>query len=336
MKKFPCIVLAVILFVSCAVDRKQQLFKISGNGLGTTYNISYFSDNAIDLRPQLDSIFEVINASMSTYHQDSDISKLNRGEDVELDKHFKSVFNTAKNIHQSTNGYFDPSIGPLVNAYGFGPTKPLQSITAPEIDSLLQMVGFEKFTINENKLVTDVDGFFLDFNAIAKGYTVDVMATHLKDLGLTDYFVELGGEIVAQGKNLEKNSAWNFGIEKPVENNDIRDLTHAITLTNEALATSGNYRKFKVDEATNQKYVHTIDPKTGKAEKSNVLSASVVAENCMLADAYATSLMAMGFDNALSVIKANDLSVLLIYVDENNEIQYFNTEDLNDQITLMD
>lgn len=336
MKNIQFIILAVVILASCTVEKKQQLFKISGNGLGTTYNISYYADEEINLRYQLDSIFNVINGSMSTYHQDSDISKLNRGETVELDDHFITVFNTAKAIQQSTNGYFDPSIGPLVNAYGFGPTRALEEISEATRDSLLQKVGFEKFNITNAKLDTEVQDYFLDFNAIAKGYTVDVIAYHLKDLGLKDYFVELGGEIVSRGKCLETSSPWKFGIEKPVENNDLRDLTHAIALTDQALATSGNYRKFRVDEATQQKYVHTINPKTGKAEKSNVLSASVVADKCMVADAYATAFMAMGFENAKKIIIDNRLSALLIYVNENNEIEYFNTDDLNEQITLMD
>jgi thiamine biosynthesis lipoprotein len=335
MKNFYFILLTVV-FISCAVDRKQQLFKATGNGLGTTYNISYYADEEINLKPSIDSIFEVINASMSTYHKNSDISRLNRGEEVELDEHFINVFNTAKEIQQNTNGYFDPSIGPLVNAYGFGPTRPLDEVGDKAIDSLLTKVGFEKFSIVDSKLQTDIQGYYIDFNAIAKGYTVDVIANHLKAIGLSDYFVELGGEIVARGQNLEKATPWNFGIEKPVENNELRDLTHAIKLENQALATSGNYRKFRVDEVTNQKYVHTINPKTGLAEKSNVLSASVVADNCMTADAYATAFMAMGYEKALDVIKNKSISVLLIFVDEKNDIQYFNTVDINDQINEID
>ena len=336
MKNLQLIFLAALVFVSCTAEKKQQLIKIAGNGLGTTYNISYFSDGQRDLRPQLDSIFEVINSSMSTYHKDSDISKLNRGEVVELDEHFKTVFDASTKIYQSTEGYFDPSIGPMVNAYGFGPTKPLKSMSEIEIDSLLEKVGLEKFSIVDNTLTTDVKGYFLDFNAIAKGYTVDVIANHLNNIGLTDYFVELRGGIVARGQNIETNSPWKFGIEKPVENNALRALTHAITLSDKALATSGNYRKFRVDELTNQKYVHTINPKTGKAEKSNVLSASVIADNCMVADAYATAFMAMGYNNAIKVINENKLSALLIYVNDNNEIEYFNTDDLTGQISLMD
>jgi len=335
-KNFIFLCLACIFF-SCSQDKvKLQKYDIAGNGLGTTYSISYFSTERLDLKPELDSIFAVINSSMSTYHQDSDISRLNRGEDVELDVHFINVFNASIDIYNKTSGYFDPSIGPLVNAYGFGPTTPLNTISSSVIDSIMEKVSLEKFKVTNKKLECEVEGFFLDFNAIAKGYTVDVIAGHLQKNGLKDFFVELGGEIVAVGKNSEKNQSWNFGIEKPIENNETRNLTHAIKLENKALATSGNYRKFRVDEATSQKFVHTINPKTGMAEKSNILSASVVADKCMIADAYATAFMAMGYANALEVITQNNLSALLIYVDENNAIQYFNTQDLNDQITEMD
>jgi thiamine biosynthesis lipoprotein len=333
MKKFLLLGLAFMFLASCSEEKNIQMFKTSGNGLGTTYNISYFSTKEINLNPQIDSIFNVINSSLSTYIEDSDISRLNRGEDVQVDKHFIKVFNASVSIFEATNGYFDPSIGPLVNAYGFGPTKPLDTLDAALLDSLLLKVGLGKFKLANNTISTNVQGFYLDFNAIAKGYAVDVVADHLANLGLTNYFVELGGEIVAKGINLENNGPWRFGIEKPVENNNIRDLTHAISLTNKALATSGNYRKFRVDAESGERYVHTINPKTGKAERSNVLSASVVAEDCMTADAYATAFMAMGYENSLKVIGENKLSVLLIYVDENNDIQYYNTEDLNSQIT---
>lgn len=333
MKHFLFLCFASLLFCSCSGEKHTQMFKTSGNGLGTTYNISYFSSEEINLNAQIDSIFNVINASLSTYIEDSDISRINRGEEVEVDAHFIKVFHAAEVVYKATDGYFDPSIGLLVNAYGFGPAKPLDSLKQADLDSLRLKVGFNKFKLSNDKVATDVEGFYIDFNAIAKGYAVDVVAGHLTALGLENYFVELGGEIVAKGLNLENNGPWKFGIEKPVENNTIRDLTHAISLTDKALATSGNYRKFRIDEKSGQRYVHTINPKTGKAEKSNVLSASVIAENCMLADAYATAFMAMGYDNAVKVISENNISALLIYVDKNNNITYYNTEDLNETIT---
>ncbi len=333
MKKAVFLFLITVLFTSCATVEKQKMFKTSGNGLGTTFNISYFSDQKLNLNKHVDSIFDVINSSLSTYHKDSDISKLNRGEDVAVDEHFIKVFKASQDIFTATEGYFDPSIGPLVNAYGFGPTKPLKSLDQERLDSLLGKVGFQKFRLSGNKIISETANYYLDFNAIAKGYAVDVIANHLSDLGLTDYFVELGGEIVAKGKNLDNDVPWRFGIEKPVEDNPLRDLTHAISLENKALATSGNYRKFRTDEQSGQKFVHTINPITGKAEKSNVLSASVVANDCMTADAYATSFMAMGFENSIKVIEKNQLSVLLIYVDDNNEVNYFNTKDLDSQIS---
>lgn len=321
-----------IIIISCE-SVKPQKFEFRGEALGTTYSVNYFSKNKKAFKKGFDSIFEVINSSMSTYLKDSKISKLNDGEEVELDLHFENVFFKSKEIYTKTNGYFDPSIGILVNAYGFGPIKYDLEITENNLDSLLNYVGLNKFKLEKSRLKVKPESFYLDFNAIAKGYTVDILGEYIENKGITDYFVELGGEIVASGNNLQKNQPWKFGIEKPVDDNRERNLSYAIVLNNRALATSGNYRKYRIDSLTGNKFVHTINSKTGKAEKSNVLSASVVADNCMTADAYATAFMAMGFEKSINLIEKEKLSVLLIYVDSDNNIQTFITDDLKEQIT---
>ncbi len=321
------IFLLCIVLISCGKTTKKH--KIFGDALGTTYSVNYYATSQKNLKPKFDSIFQVINQSLSTYQPDSDISKLNNGQDIKMDDHFRKVFETSKVIHKKTDGYFDPSIGILVNAYGFGPQKYNLDLTISTIDSLMNFVNFNSFKINnDNEVETDLNSFYLDFNAIAKGYTVDVISDFLKDNKITDYFVEIGGEVVASGQDHENQKIWNFGIETPQENNKSRNLSYAITLNNKALATSGNYRKFKVDSLSGQRFVHTINAKNGLAKKSDVLSASVVAVNCMEADAYATAFMAMGFSKAKQIIDSNKMSALLIYVDSENKLQTFISQDL--------
>lgn len=320
--------LAFVLFFSC----KSKRHEFRASALGTTYTISYFSETQQNYLSEFDSIFKVINQSLSTYKPDSDISKLNKGQVINIDKHFKTVFKNSQKIHKITDGYFDPSIGIMVNAYGFGPQTYDLDLTEKTVDSLMKFVGFQHFKIDNNHLKTDLPAYYLDFNAIAKGYAVDVLADFLKDKNINNFFVEVGGEIVASGRDLDNDKIWNFGIETPMENNTSRDLSYAITLENRALATSGNYRKYKTDSLTGQKFVHTINPKTGLAKKSDVLSASVVAENCMTADAYATAFMAMGFRKAKQIIKQQQISALLIYVDDDNKMQTFMSKDIKDMV----
>jgi thiamine biosynthesis lipoprotein len=326
--------LIAVFLISCTTESYQK-FKLRGNALGTTYSVSYFAQKEKDLQSGFDSIFEVINSSMSTYLKDSKISKLNDGENVVLDEHFKKVFAKSKEIYTKTDGYFDPSIGILVNAYGFGPVDSDMELSQNNIDSVMNYVGFDKYEIENNRLKTKSPYFFIDYNAIAKGYTVDVLSDYIESHGISDYFVELGGEIIASGNDLNTEKKWRFGIEKPVDDNKDRDLSYAIVLNRKALATSGNYRKYRIDTISGKKFVHTINPKTGYAAKSDVLSASVLAEDCMTADAYATAFMAMGFESAKKLIKKENISALLIYVDADNKINSYITQDLQNQISAL-
>lgn len=324
------LLLISITFLSC---EKEIMFKVNGNALGTTYNVNYYAQDKQNFKPKFDSIFDAINNSISTYVENSDLSKFNRGEKIDVDNHFKTVFNASKEVYKKTDGYFDPSIGIMVNAYGFGPENYDISMSQSTVDSLMNFVGFSQFSYDGTEIKTDLEHYYLDFNANGKGYAVDVIANYMKDKGITNFFVEIGGEIVASGYNKSKDQPWTFGIEKPSEDNTQRDLSYAIILNEKALATSGNYRKFRTDEATGLKFVHTINPLTGMAEKSNVLSASVVSENCMTADAYATAFMAMGLEKAKSVIKKENISALIIYADDQNEIRSYITSDLEEILT---
>ncbi|MBZ9651329.1 FAD:protein FMN transferase [Psychroflexus montanilacus] len=325
-------VFTLLFLISCGEPSTVQT--LQGDALGTTYSIKYFLDDGEIQTQQIDSLLNVINTSMSTYIQHSDISKINSGDTtIVVDDHFKQVFETSKKIYKDTDGYFDPSVGLLVNAYGFGPEGYSEEVSDQEIDSLHQYVGFHNIQLRPDRIVTsNSDILYLDFNAIAKGYTVDVFADYLKSKGSQNFLVEIGGEVVVFGENLDNNRPWKVGIEMPLEDGS-RELKYGVNLNNEALATSGNYRKYRVDPDTGFKYVHTINPKTGRSQKSDILSASVIANTCAEADAYATAFMAMGLQKAKEFLTSGTgLKVIFIYSDENGNQKSFTSKDLKDSI----
>lgn len=327
----------IILFASFLIlSSCKDLAKVKtlqGDALGTTYSIKYFSEETI--RPvEIDSILNVINTSMSTYQEDSDISRINDGDTtIVVDNHFRNVFNASKRIYEKTDGYFDPSVGLLVNAYGFGPAGYSDSVSDKEIDSLHQLIGLDKIELTpRSKIKFETSVSYLDFNAIAKGYTVDVFGDFVESKGSENYLVEIGGEVTVKGQNLDNHSPWKIGIELPLEDGS-RELIYGVNLYDESLATSGNYRKFRVDSVTGQKYVHTINPKTGKSQKSDILSASVVTETCTDADAYATAFMAMGFQKSMNYLNTNDaLEVIFIYSDEDGNQKTYISDSLKDSV----
>jgi len=308
------LLLIFITVVSCTNNSLKKT-SISGYVYGTTYNIVYFSDDELQLKTQIDSLFNVIDMSMSTYNSNSLITKINNNEDVELDNHFKFVFNVSKNIFNKTNGYFDPSIGPLVNSLNFGP----KNYHIPSVN-LKTLVGLDKFNVIENKLIRPLNSF-IDFNAIAKGYSVDLISNFLSINNITNYIVEVGGEIRSSGINLDGNQNWRVGLDTPRFDGLQKELYKIFNLKNRSMATSGVYRKFKIDSLGN-KYAHIIDPKTGYSSTTNILSVTVISENCIEADAYATALQLMSVDEiTLLAKKNNDISIFIIYNDMNNEMK---------------
>ena len=303
-----------ILFNSCVNNTDKQTI-LRGDIYGTTYSIVYFSKVDLQLKVKIDSIFNSIDMSMSTYNSNSLITKINNNKEVLLDDHFKYVFNTSKKIYYETSGDFDPSIGPLVNSLDFGPKT--NNIST---DSLMKLVGLDKFKIFENKLRRPLNSF-LDFNAIAKGYSVDVISEFLLFNNVANFLVEVGGEIRSSGMNLADDRNWRVGLETPTFDGSQNEIYKAFNLINKSMATSGVYRKFKIDSLGN-KYAHIIDPKTGYSSKTNILSITVIADNCIEADAYATALHLMTLDEInLFVQKNNKISVFVIFKDENNKIQ---------------
>jgi FAD:protein FMN transferase len=317
MKRILSIILIVLLIVSCKQEKKHT--KISGLVFGTTYSIQYYSESNLNFESQFDSLFYVINKSLSTYQPNSIISKLNRNEAVLVDNHFIKVLEASYEIYIQTKGAFDPTIGILVNAWDFGPDQKIAKLDSLKIDSLMQFVGLNKVNRINNSILKP-KGTFLDFNAIAKGYSVDVIAEFLESQNIENYLVEIGGEIRAKGMNPERQSTWRIGVEKPNFEGE-QSILKSITLQDEAMATSGTYRKFKIEENGNR-YSHIIDTKTGYPSKTNLLSISVIADDCMTADAYATAFKAMGIENVKLFLKEHpELKVFLIFENEKNALE---------------
>jgi thiamine biosynthesis lipoprotein len=323
MKKIFILLTLVFLF-SCK-KQANTVQSYHGKALGTTYSIQFFNKKQLDLETGIDSVFQAVNKSISTYQENSDISKINRGEQVQIDSIFREVFVLSQDIYRKTNGYFDPTVGNLVNAYGFGPEGRNKSAAEIPLKKLMLSVGLDKVSINGDNLIQKENpGVYLDFNAIGKGYAVDQLSNFLSKLNIENYLVEVGGEIFAHGKNRSDSKAWKIGIDSPEESSQDRELANVITLKNKALATSGNYRKYRIDSASGEKFVHTVNPKTGQAQKSNLLSVSVIATDCATADAFATAFMAMGFEKAKeSSSTQKGISVYFIYAKNGQSKTYF-------------
>ncbi len=301
MKQFLYAILCFILILSCQQD--PHLMKLSGSVFGTSYSIWYTSEANKNYAKQFDSIFYEINQSMSNYQDNSHISKINRNESQQVDAHFKTVFNASKKVYKETSGVFDPTIGKLVNAWNFGSENNETPIDSLIIDSLMTVVGFDKLSIKNNQLIKENPNIYIDFNAIAKGYGIDVIAKFLNHKNSTDYLIEIGGEIRAKGINPLKKKKWRIGLQDPNFDETV-SYSKTVTLKNSSMATSGTYRKFKINEK-GQKYAHIIDTKTGYPTSTDILSVSVITENCMLADAYATAFQAMGLEKTKQFLREN-------------------------------
>ncbi len=323
MKKIGC-VLSLFIFYSVSLYSQQEPIKIEGKAQGTTYHITYFDTQNRDFQPEIEKILKDFDLSVSTYIPNSIISRINSNEkNVIVDKYFIACFNKAKEVWKNTDGAFDPTIYPLSNAYGFGPGKK-QKIEKAKIDSMLEFVGFQLIKLKGNKVVKKDPRVALDFNAFAQGYSVDVVSDFLNSKGIKAYIVEIGGEVYAKGRH-SNGENWKIGIEKPIDNKETENPLKAIVkLENLAIATSGNYRRFVIEDGV--KYVHHIDPKTGYPTKNNLLSASIFAKECITSDANATGVLVLGLKKAKVFLqKHQELQAYLIYSDENGNYQVYET-----------
>lgn len=297
------------LYYKALVDKK--LVHLHGETMGgIQWNIKYIDPKKASYQKEMDSLLVDFNLLFSTYDSTSTISQFNRSNVITaVHPWFYEVLTTSSKINAASDGAFDPTVMPLVNAWGFGPKKFSENPSQATIDSLLQFVGYQKIVYDSIK-VTKPTGVTIDFSAIAKGYAVDKLAEFLETKGYKNYMVEIGGEVRCKGRNIINNK-WGIQIVNPQKPRSGVDL---IGLDQGALATSGNYINYRMVEG--KKYAHSIDPKTGSAKESNLLSASIHAPTCIDADAYATACMVMGFNKARGLIENSDeLEGYLIYFD---------------------
>ncbi|NUM51597.1 MAG: FAD:protein FMN transferase [Flavobacteriales bacterium] len=322
--------LFILSFLLTACNNTPTEVKMQGYAQGTTYHITYIG-HSVSLQTQLDSLLMAIDLSMSTYKPNSTISKFNQSDSgVVVDPLFAEVYKKSIVIYRQTNGLFDPTVAPLVNAWGFG--KDTIAINdSLIIDSMLHWIGLDKTELKENLFLRkETPGIQLDFNAIAQGYSVDLIADYLEKNNITNYMVEIGGEIKTKGKNANGED-WKIGIDKPIENSNKRELSTVISLTDKAMATSGNYRKFYIKNG--KKYSHTINPITGHPAENSLLSVTVVTNTCIDADAYATAFMVMGLEKTLAFLeKEKNIRVYIIYTTSGGEIAEFISDELKNTI----
>ena len=323
MRRISCIIV-YLLFFSDTTYSQQDPIKVFGEAQGTTYHITYFDVQNRYFQPEIVQLLKDFDLSVSTYIPNSIISRINANEkNVIVDKYFTACFKKAKEVWKNTNGAFDPTVYPLVNAYGFGPGKK-QKIEKSKIDSILKFVGFQLIELKGNKIIKKDPRVALDFNAFAQGYSVDVVSDFLNSKGITAYIVEIGGEVYAKGKK-PNGKNWTIGIEKPIDNKESENPFKAIVkLENLAIATSGNYRRFVIEDGV--KYAHHIDPKTGYPTKNNLLSASIFAKECISSDANATGVLVLGLDKAKVFLQKHpELQAYLIYSDEKGNYHVYET-----------
>ena len=312
----------IVLLGSCSPEPLPE--KVQGTAQGTYYSIIYFDQQHRNLKPEIDSLLDAFDQSVSLWVPGSILSRVNQDDDAVIpDKWFIENFNYSQQVALATDGAFDCTVEPLVRAWGFGFDESTH-VDSTIVDSIIEFVGFSKITIVNNKIVKEDPRVKIDFNAIAHGYSVDVVADFLRSKGINNYLVDVGGEVAAKGSK-PGNKPWKVGIEKPAKHKeDDRELKIVIGLHDKSVATSGSYRKYY--EKDGIRYSHTIDPKTGYPVKHSLLSVSVIADNTALADAYATSFMVMGFKKARGFVERDTaLEAFFIYSDSAGHNQTYAT-----------
>ena len=320
MKKVLYIVLGVIM-ISCS--KQPQKINYSGVTQGSYFSIVYYDDENRHFEAEIDSIFKEVDNAVSLWNENSIIRKVNRNEDIVVNQIFKDNFEWARKASEFSDGAFDATIGPLVSAWGFHYKKELE-MTPEMVDSIRQLVDYHKIEIIDDKVVKANPNMTLDFNAVAQGYTTDLIGKFLEAKGIYNYLVDVGGEIFARGTK-PNGEQWTIGIEKPAENFDSeRSVQIKINLKDKGIVTSGNYRKYI--EKDGIRYSHSIDPKTGYPVEQNILSATVIADNASWADCLATICMLVGKEKASKLLESQDVEAYFIYVDNDGKIQ---TEWLN-------
>ena len=328
--QLPFLTLLVVGSILIIRQQRSMPYQKSADFIfGTTYHITYQCDS--DLSQSIKAELMKVDASLSPFNKESVITAINDNKDVRPDEMFKDVFSLAMDISKETDGAFDITVAPLVNAWGFGFKNGSQP-SRHQVDSLLRLVGYEKVSMVDGKVKKKDPRIMLDCSAIAKGYGTDRVARLLQSRGVENYMVEIGGEVVTSGVNPER-LPWKIGVTKPTDDslNTGHELQTILNLTDKAMATSGNYRNFYYKGG--KKFAHTSDPKTGYPVQHSILSATVITKSCAVADAYATSFMVMGLDKAKQVLERHpELMAYFIYSDEKGDMAVWFSPSLRDKI----
>ncbi len=322
---FFIVLLIQLVFISCK-EKKYEYVKVQGYAQGSTYHITYENSANRNFAVQIDSILKAFDLSLSEYVPKSIISRINANDtSVEIDDLFRTVFLKSQEVNKNSDGAFDITVGPLVEAWGFGPKGKITN-SKSHIDSLLKYVGMDKVKIVGGKVIKKYPQVSIDVNAIAQGFSVDVVCKFFDNNGIKNYIVEIGGELRAKGKNA-RGEKWRVGIDKPIDgsNKTNEQIQAIISISDKAIATSGDYRKFFVKDG--KKYAHHIDPHTGYPANQNLLSASIIADDCITADGYGTACMVSGLDKSIKLLsKHKELQAFLIYSNDSGKLCEYATE----------
>lgn len=313
-------VISGLFAVSCATAPSDNYTHIEGFVQGTTYSIIY-SDTA-DHKAHIEALLQSFDNSLSIFSDSSLINSLNNNYTDSVDIWFSDCFDISSKVFKQSQGLFDPTVAPLIEAYGFARKNAARTLDSVELAAIMNTIGFDKLAIVNGKLIKHNEATKIDFNAIAQGYSVDLVSSELGRLGIENYMVEIGGEIYAQGVS-SRGDKWRIGVDAPIDGNIVpgANIAAVIELSGRGLATSGNYRKF-IDLPSGERVVHTIDPRTGRAASHNLLSATIIAPSAALADAYATICMVGGLEWAKKFIKSHkELDCILIYADSTGAMQ---------------
>lgn len=330
------LILLVSVFAVFLYRKNQKLgIFIEGSTMGTTYHVTYFDAEKRNFKPSIDSLLGLVNKSINTYDSTSEVFRFNRSKEgvaVHL-PYLLPPLRMAAEVFKYSQGAFDPTVMPLVNAWGFGPGRVFQ-MDSTRVDSLKQFIGFEKVQLTPDSVLKLDARTQLDFGGIGQGYGADVITQFLKSKGITDMLVELGGEGMACGVNLDTGKPWKIGILDPNSTREKQFFKAYASLSNKSFTTSGNYFNYK--EINGRKYSHTIDPESGYPVQREMLSASVFAEDCTMADAWATAFMVMGRDRAIEILKQNkDLDAFLVFSTPDGKIDTYMTEGISAFIELI-
>ncbi len=315
-------------------NTQQEPMRLEGATMGTSYHVTYFDDRRRDFQREIDSLLLVINKSINNYDTSSEVSRFNRnkrGIRVDL-PYFLPALKTARDVYEASDGAFDPTVMPLVNAWGFGPGKRITPDSA-FIDSVKSLVGFNRITLSRDSVVKNDPRIQLDFGGIGQGYGADVITDYLRSKGIRHMLVEVGGEGMAVGKNLQSGNPWHIGILDPNSTRENQFFKAYVSLSDKSFTTSGNYFNYHVVDGV--KYSHTIDPSTGYPARKALLSASVFTDDATTADVWGTALMAMGHEKAIQLLHSHpEIDVFLMYSNDDGQIETFVTEGIQPFLTI--